>query len=97
MSRCRFSPEARADLQEIADFIARDTPSRALPFVRELRARCLTLAAMPYSGQPRHDLQPELRSRPAGAYVIFYRPAPGGIEVVRVLHGSRDIDAELSR
>ncbi len=25
-------------------------------------------------------------------YVVFYRPAEDTIEVVRVLHGSRDID-----
>ena len=28
-------------------------------------------------------------------YLIFYRPVPDGIEVVRVLHGSRDIDTIL--
>jgi plasmid stabilization system protein ParE len=27
-----------------------------------------------------------------GRYVVFYEPLPDGIDVVRVLHGSRDID-----
>jgi toxin ParE1/3/4 len=28
-------------------------------------------------------------------YLIFYRPAEDGIDVVRVLHGARDLDAIL--
>jgi toxin ParE1/3/4 len=28
-------------------------------------------------------------------HLIFYRPIEGGIEIVRVLHGARDIDAVL--
>ena len=31
----------------------------------------------------------------APAYPIFYRPLDDGIEVARVLHGSRDIDDVL--
>jgi plasmid stabilization system protein ParE len=32
-------------------------------------------------------------------YVLFYRPLTGavGIELVRVLHGARDVDAVFSR
>jgi len=35
----------------------------------------------------------DLRSSPFGRYVIFYTPVHDGIDVVRVLHGARDIDA----
>lgn len=28
-----------------------------------------------------------------GNYVIFYRPIANGIDVIRVLHGSRDIES----
>jgi toxin ParE1/3/4 len=34
-----------------------------------------------------------LRSFPVGDYLVFYREADQGIEIVRVLHGSRDIAA----
>jgi toxin ParE1/3/4 len=30
-------------------------------------------------------------------YLIFYRPIPDGIEVIRVLHGARDIDTIFER
>jgi toxin ParE1/3/4 len=33
-----------------------------------------------------------LRSSPVGSYLVFYLPLPDGIEVIRVLHGSRDLD-----
>jgi toxin ParE1/3/4 len=36
----------------------------------------------------------KLRSFPVGNYVIFYIPIPDGIEVVRVMHGRQDIDAD---
>jgi plasmid stabilization system protein ParE len=26
-----------------------------------------------------------------GVYVIFFRPMPGGVEIARILHGSRDL------
>lgn len=43
--RCVFSPMADLDLEEIGDYIARDNLKRALSFIEEIRARCLTLAA----------------------------------------------------
>ena len=36
-----------------------------------------------------------LRSFPAKGYVIFYQPTDDGIEIFRVLHGSRDIQGEF--
>jgi plasmid stabilization system protein ParE len=44
-------------------------------------------------GRARLELAPNLRSLLVGDYVMFYRPIDDGIEVVRVLHGARDIDA----
>ena len=41
----------------------------------------------------RDELAEGLRSFAVGRYVIFYRPISEGVEIVRVLHGSRDIDA----
>ncbi|MBF0178064.1 MAG: type II toxin-antitoxin system RelE/ParE family toxin [Magnetococcales bacterium] len=41
-------------------------------------------------GRPRDDLAPNLRSFAVGRYVIFYREATSGIEVLRFIHGARD-------
>lgn len=51
------------------------------------------LAARPGVGKMRNGLLPGLRSHIVGRYVIFYRAIPGGIEILRVLHGARDIEA----
>jgi toxin ParE1/3/4 len=44
---------------------------------------------------PANDLSPDLRSFVVGRYLIFDRPLSDGIEVVRVLHGARDVEAVL--
>jgi len=51
---------------------------------------------MPGTGRSRTDLGPTLRSVAVGDYLIIYRPIEGGIEIVRVLHGRRDINALFS-
>ncbi len=42
-------------------------------------------------GRKRDSLVTSLRSFPVGNYLIFYCPVNKGIEVIRVLHGARDI------
>lgn len=39
-------------------------------------------------------LQRGLRSFPVGSYLVFYVPASDGIEIVRVMSGRQDIDAD---
>ncbi len=50
-------------------------------------------AALPMVGRARDELAPGVRSFPFGRYVVFYVPLEDGIDVVRMLHGARDIDA----
>lgn len=45
-------------------------------------------------GRLRGELATGLRSFPVGRYVIFYRALSNGIEIVRVLHGARDLSAD---
>ena len=55
------------------------------------------LAQNPLAGRARSDLASKLRSFPVGSYVVFYVPVSDGIEVVRVMSGRRDIDADDMR
>lgn len=50
------------------------------------------LAQFPISGRMRDELFAGFRSYSAGDFVIFYRILETTVEVVRVLHGRRDID-----
>ncbi len=94
--KVRLSSEARQDLIAIGDYIARDNPSRARSFIRELTDECASLATMPLS----HPLVPRyeangIRRRVHGNYQIFYQIIGDQIYVVRVLHGARDYEALL--
>lgn len=91
MARVIWSPLAEADLEEIWLYIAQDAPEQADRVVREIANKSSLLGDQPGVGTTRDELLPGLLSFPVGAYLIFYRKRERGIEVVRVLHGARDI------
>lgn len=83
--------EANQDLLEIWVYLAENSLETADRFLEELGEKSQALAEFPGMGRARPELAPGLRSFPVGRYVLFYLPAAEGIEVVRVLHGARDI------
>jgi len=85
-------PRVLSDLAEIWDYIADDSEARADAFVATIDAKFQTLAKQPGIGRMRDELATGLRSLPIGRYVIFYLSLADGIEIIRVLHGARDID-----
>jgi toxin ParE1/3/4 len=92
MPRIIRSPEARADVDDIAWYIAQDNLDAALRFLDTIDDKLKLLASFPGAGTAREELAAGLRSLPVGNYLIFYKPsAKGGIEVVRVLHGARNL------
>ena len=93
MPRVLKRPEAESDLDEIWWYIAQDSPDNADRFLDRLQERCRALADFPQIGTRRDDLKTGLRSHPCGHYLIFYFPLEDGIDVVRVLHGARDLEA----
>lgn len=91
MNRYRLTPEAANDLDEITGFIAADNPQAAARLIDSLQEKCQALAEMPGIGRSREELALNLRSAHVGKYVIFYRPEAEGVEILRVVHGARDI------
>lgn len=86
-------PAALRDLIEIWEYIAEDSEAMADAFIETIDQKIQALATSPGVGREREELGEGVRSFPVGRYVIFYRLYQGGIEIVRVLHGSRDINA----
>lgn len=86
-------PLAETDILEIWDYIADDSLAAADRWMDHLDEQFRVLAAQPMMGRVRNELAPGVRSFPFGRYVVFYVPLDDGIDVVRVLHGARDIDA----
>jgi toxin ParE1/3/4 len=91
--RLLLSPRAAADLEDIAEYIARDNPARAATFVEELEATCRAVAAAPDIYPARPDLAPGLRMAVHGRYLVLFRELPGqnAVRVERVLHGARNL------
>ncbi len=93
MNGYRVDRDALADLDEIYDYVAGENLAAADRLMDTFQEKFALLAAHPLMGQERPELAPNVRSFAVGNYVVLYRPLRNGIEVARLIHASRDIDA----
>lgn len=85
------SPQSARDICEIALFISRDDPAAADRLIDLFDDKLRMLAENPALGRSRDELAPGVRSFAVGNYLLFYRAAPEVVELVRILHGARDL------
>lgn len=91
-----LSADARRDLIEIWDYIARDSIDAADRVAADLRSAIQRLATMPGIGHRRDDLSDEsLRFYRMYSYLILYQPESSPLSIVRVLHAAQDVKAIL--
>jgi len=95
LSRVRKTVLAETDLADIWFYIALDNPDAADGLIDKIEQQSGLLARNPKLGRVRPELMEDLRSFPIGNYVVFYRPEPEGIEIVRVVHGARDVPGQF--
>lgn len=94
MKRYHVAHPAKMDLRTIRRCVARKGGlDRADSLLDQIEARFRTLAAHPSAGRARFELGTNLRGWPVESYLILYRASEAGIEIVRILHGRRDIRA----
>ena len=91
MTRVIYSPDATAELVEIGGYIALDSERQAIAFVLRLGEKARRIARTPRIYRLRTDLAPDVRLAAHGNYVILFRIVGGGIEVLHVVHGARDL------
>ena len=91
MKRLGYSPEALADLRDIALYIAEENPDRALSFVAELERKAAQAALRPTGFRERSDLAPGLWAMVHDRYLIFFRELDDEVRIVRVMHGARNL------
>jgi len=90
--RCELTELADQDIFEVSVYMAQNRGvAAAQRFIDTINQKFQLLAESARLGRSREELAPGLRSLPFSKYVIFYRPISGGILVVPVLHGARDI------
>ena len=100
MAEIVVSPLAKADMQEIADYVGREkhNPGAAARLIRRFREEMDSLREFPESGAP---LLPQGKERcryrflVCGNYIIFYHTDRVTVMVDRVLYGRRDYLALL--
>ena len=92
MPSAEWSAVAREDLKDIGRYIGREQhrPSVAAMIMREIRNHCEFIAQSPHFGTARPDLGDEIRMTSWKRWIIVFRPAAHGIDVLRVVDGSRD-------
>ncbi len=89
--------EALQDLEDISDYLASRSPALAVRFLNAAEQTFSDLEAMPGLGaicplhNPRMQGVRQWRIRGFNKYVVIYRPITDGVEILRVLHGSRDL------
>lgn len=90
-------PRADRDLDEQFQHIAGNNRDAALRFLTSARETFEQIATSPELGSIWGFRNPRLaevrvwRVRGFKNHLIFYRAIEGGIEIIRVLHGARDI------
>jgi toxin ParE1/3/4 len=92
MPDIRRTAQAEEDLIELWQYIAQDNHGAADRLLEEIEDRCSLFATNPQLGRARPDIAADCRSFPVGRYLILYRLIPDGIEVVRVVQGSRRLE-----
>jgi len=100
MRRYLFTPQAARDLLDIWSFIARDDRDAADRVEAAVFRACDLLADSPLAGRTRNDLT-QLPVRfwvlhPYSNYFIVYDPEKKPLQIIRVVHGSRDLPSVLT-
>jgi toxin ParE1/3/4 len=94
-------PQAKLDLLQHFIYIGKHNLDATERFLATVEEALQNLLSMPGMGRRREFHKPELSDVRSWVvtgfknHIIFYREIEDGIEVVRVLHGARDIEAVL--
>ncbi|MBI3820251.1 MAG: type II toxin-antitoxin system RelE/ParE family toxin [Planctomycetes bacterium] len=98
MSGFVLTPEAECDRDEIVIFIAKKNRTAAIHVLDTMQAAMRRVGESPGLGHRRDDLGDEtlrvfaVRPYP---YLIIYRPNTKPLQIIRLIHGARDVGALL--
>lgn len=89
----RISASDAEDLKDVWNYIAQYNESSAEKLVREINKKLILLRDNSHIGREQNQFLVGLRSFVVKDYFIFYLPNENGIDVLRILHSSRDIES----
>lgn len=91
MARAIRSEQAQQDLEQILDYLDSQSTQAADRFALKFEQTCDLHAMHPGIGASSEEYAPNLRHFTVWNYAVFYRPIDDGIEIIRIIHGARDI------
>lgn len=95
-----LSPRAEADLDDIWLYVARDSGSLEIAnhFIDSITSRFILIAEFPNIGRNReHDFGAAVRTLAVGEFVIVYEVAESSTNILRVVHGKRELEHLFTR
>lgn len=95
MTKFTLAPLAKTDLKAIWNYISEFNERAANQFIQDISKKFDLLANNNQIGKRQDNFIIEMRMFPFKKYHIYYFPNDEGVEIYRVLHGSRDIEGEF--
>ena len=99
--RVRLRAEVPDDLASIYDYLLERNTAAAARFLQVVQPTLDDLATFPGKGSPKHFRDRKLQGIRSWnlpgfrSYLILYRPITVGIEVIAIVHGSRQLSRVL--
>jgi len=93
MSRYTISPSATKDLNQISDYFLAHKLEAGEKFFREFNKKCQNLVQFPKVGRSYASIRYNLRGLPLYGYIILYQVLENEVEIVRIVHGSQDLES----
>jgi toxin ParE1/3/4 len=84
------------DLDEIFTYYAVHNVEAGERLLDEFDAKCKQLVSFPNIGKGYWSIRSYLRGISFSGYIIFYRVGEDFVEILRVINGSRDLEALFS-
>ena len=90
-----IAPNARRDIRGIAEGLKQFSENAAIRLTRAFESRFKLLCTTPLIGRDRCKLMQNLRSCVVDKYIVFFWSTATTLEILRVIHGARDVDQEF--
>ena len=92
-----WSPEAIADLVDLRDYIARDSPTYAAAMAERILAATDRLSDFPLSGREVPELDDiSIRELVISSFRVIYRVRAESADIAAIVHGARRIQDALA-
>ena len=94
--RLRHTERARKDLIDIWNYYDEvGAPAAGEKLLRKIARTLETLSDLPESAPLRRELRPDMRSFHVDRYILYFDYTESDLRLIRVVHGARDITADL--